>query len=74
MPVMLVIKEYFIHDFCFLDSAHHLYLKKQAVSETGYHPCLKRKCVGNASELHRTERAILNHWTKHYVFFEYETM
>jgi len=30
-------------------------------------------CVGNATEVHCTDRAILNHWTK-YVFFEYETM
>jgi hypothetical protein len=31
-------------------------------------------CVGNATELHCTDRAILNHWTKYYVFFEYESM
>jgi len=50
------------------------YLKKQAVSENGHHPRLRRMCVGNATEQHCTNRAILYQWTKYYVLFEYETM
>jgi hypothetical protein len=52
----------------------NLYLKKHAVSETGHQPLLRWKCAGIATGLHHTDRAILNRWTKYYVFFEYETM
>jgi hypothetical protein len=74
MPVMLVTNKYFAHDFCFLDSAHHLVFKKAGSFRNWTSSTSQVNVCGQCYWAACTDRAILNYWTKYYVFFEYETL
>ena len=74
MPVMLVTKEYFTHDYCFLDSAHHMVFKKACNIRNWTSATSQVKVCGQCYRAESHRQGHFQSLDQYYVYFEYETM